>query len=82
MSLVIHFLTLMSSIYDSFLFNYIFGLKIHLPLTPSNVKLGHWKFKIDEIHFGVDVHHKVLGIGGMGRVGSAITKRAHFGIAS
>ena len=30
--------------------------------------------------FGSDVHHKTLGIVGMGRIGMALAQRAHFGI--
>jgi gluconate 2-dehydrogenase len=43
------------------------------------VKKGNWKSMADEVLFGVDIHHKKLGIIGMGRIGSAIAKRAHLG---
>jgi glyoxylate/hydroxypyruvate/2-ketogluconate reductase len=43
------------------------------------VKMGQWKSGLEEKWFGVDVHHKVLGIIGMGGIGSAVAKRAHFG---
>ncbi len=44
------------------------------------VKAGEWKKSIDAEHwFGVDVHHKTLGILGMGRIGLALAQRAHFG---
>ncbi|CAM3578081.1 2-hydroxyacid dehydrogenase [Cytobacillus oceanisediminis] len=43
------------------------------------VKDGKWERLIEEDLFGLDVHHKVLGIIGMGRIGSAIAKRANFG---
>ena len=33
------------------------------------VKSGNWKANISKEHFGLDVHHKKLGIIGMGRVG-------------
>ncbi|WP_348254132.1 NAD(P)-dependent oxidoreductase, partial [Salmonella enterica] len=29
--------------------------------------------------FGVDVHHKTVGIGGMARIGMALAQGAHFG---
>ncbi len=40
---------------------------------------GRWKSNIGESQFGTDVHGKTLGIIGMGRIGYAIAKRAHFG---
>lgn len=43
------------------------------------VKTGQWDSILEEKWFGVDVHHKKLGIIGMGGVGTAIAKRAHFG---
>lgn len=43
------------------------------------VKKGAWDRSLREELYGVDVHHKVLGIIGMGRIGRAIAKRAHCG---
>ncbi|MCM3408551.1 2-hydroxyacid dehydrogenase [Metabacillus litoralis] len=43
------------------------------------VKSGNWNGSKNEDLFGVDVHHKKLGIIGMGSIGQAIAKRAHFG---
>ncbi|GLB60585.1 2-hydroxyacid dehydrogenase [Cytobacillus sp. NCCP-133] len=43
------------------------------------VKDGKWEELIGEDSFGADVHHKVLGVIGMGRIGSAIAKRASLG---
>lgn len=44
------------------------------------VKNGGWtKHGFSDAQFGVDVHHKTLGIIGMGGIGSAIAKRAYFG---
>lgn len=43
------------------------------------VKTGQWKTNLEEQWFGADVHHKVLGIIGMGGIGSMVAKRAHFG---
>ncbi|MCV2401607.1 D-glycerate dehydrogenase [Marinomonas sp. C2222] len=43
------------------------------------VKQGNWTSSIKEPHFGTDVHGKTLGIIGMGRIGEALAKRAHFG---
>ena len=42
-------------------------------------KNGHWDHIIDRAEFGVDVHHKTIGIIGMGRIGAAIARRAHLG---
>lgn len=43
------------------------------------VKQGLWKEAVSTELFGTDVHHKTLGIIGMGRIGQAIAQRAHFG---
>lgn len=43
------------------------------------VKTGNWKAPVSTEHYGIDIHHKTLGIIGMGRIGSKIAKRAHFG---
>lgn len=45
----------------------------------ERVKVGEWTSSIGEDWFGVDVHHKTLGIIGMGRIGMALAQRAHFG---
>ena len=50
-----------------------------IPELDHWVKTGQWESTLEEKWFGVNVHHKVLGIIGMGRVGAAIAKRAHFG---
>jgi gluconate 2-dehydrogenase len=42
-------------------------------------KTGQWKENLGEKWFGVDVHHKKLGIIGMGRIGEVLAKRAHLG---
>ncbi|MFZ4451378.1 2-hydroxyacid dehydrogenase [Salibacterium aidingense] len=43
------------------------------------VKNGEWQTVLPADKFGVDVHHKTLGIIGMGRIGEAIAKRGHYG---
>ncbi len=43
------------------------------------VKAGHWKGSIGEAQFGLNVHGKTLGLIGMGRIGSAVARRAHHG---
>lgn len=45
----------------------------------ERVKAGEWTRCIGSQWFGVDVHHKTLGIIGMGRIGMALAKRAHLG---
>jgi len=50
-----------------------------MPELDHWVKNGQWNSMLEEKWFGVDVHHKTLGIIGMGGVGTAIAKRAHFG---
>lgn len=43
------------------------------------VKKGQWTKSVGKELFGVDLHHKTLGIIGMGGIGTAIAKRAHLG---
>lgn len=62
----------------------IFGLLLsaarRIPELDQFVKNGAWVTEaIESEHFGTDVHHKTLGIIGMGRIGKAIAKRAHHG---
>lgn len=61
----------------------IFGLLIatarRMPELDHFVKQGKWKQTLGTEHFGTDVHHKTLGIIGMGRIGQSIAQRAHFG---
>ncbi|ALB56649.1 2-ketoaldonate reductase, broad specificity [Cronobacter universalis NCTC 9529] len=45
----------------------------------ERVKAGEWTGSIGPDWFGCDVHHKTLGIVGMGRIGLALGQRAHFG---
>ena len=45
----------------------------------DRVKAGEWKKSIGPDWFGIDVHHKTLGIVGMGRIGMALAQRAHCG---
>ncbi|WP_050475930.1 2-hydroxyacid dehydrogenase [Herbaspirillum rhizosphaerae] len=43
------------------------------------VKAGKWTGSIGASLFGVNVHGKTLGMLGMGRIGSAVARRAHHG---
>lgn len=43
------------------------------------VTSGQWTNNLKDSYFGVDVHGKKLGILGMGRIGYALAKRAHYG---
>lgn len=45
----------------------------------ERVKKGEWQSGVGPDWFGVDVHHKTMGIIGMGRIGLALAQRAHFG---
>ncbi|WJV64609.1 glyoxylate/hydroxypyruvate reductase GhrB [Pectobacteriaceae bacterium CE70] len=47
----------------------------------ERVKAGEWQDSIDSGWFGVDMHHKTIGILGMGRIGLAVAQRAHFGFS-
>jgi len=51
-----------------------------VPELDRRMKAGEWGPQLKgEDAFGIDVHHKTLGIIGMGRIGEAIAKRARFG---
>lgn len=45
----------------------------------ERVKAGEWQKSIGPDWFGTDVHHKTIGIVGMGRIGMALAQRAHAG---
>lgn len=45
----------------------------------ERVKAGEWTKSIGPDWFGTDVHHKTMGIIGLGRIGQALAQRAHFG---
>ena len=47
--------------------------------TSNFIYQGKWHKSIDSSLFGVDVHHKKIGIIGMGKIGAALAKRAHLG---
>lgn len=61
----------------------MFGLLLatarRIPELDQYVKTRQWKADLTEDYYGVDVHHKTLGIIGMGRIGLAIAHRAHHG---
>lgn len=61
----------------------VFGLLLatarRMPELDHYVKSGEWEGTKGEDLFGVDVHHKTLGIIGMGSIGRAVAKRARFG---
>ncbi len=43
------------------------------------VRQGLWTRPLGDIYPGDDVHHKTIGILGLGRIGQAVAKRAHLG---
>ncbi|WHY88890.1 D-glycerate dehydrogenase [Neobacillus novalis] len=61
----------------------IFGILLaaarRIPELDHFVKAGDWKQHLTTEQYAVDVHHKTLGIIGMGKIGSIIAKRGHFG---
>jgi len=61
----------------------IFGILLacarRIPELDHFVKSGNWQGHLTTAQYAIDVHHKKLGIIGMGKIGSAIAKRAHFG---
>lgn len=51
-----------------------------IPELDHFVKNGEWQAEaIGEECYGINIHHKTLGIIGMGRIGKAIAQRGHFG---
>lgn len=61
----------------------MFGLLLatarRIPELDHYVKSRKWKSDLTAEYYGVDVHHRTLGIIGMGRIGQAIAHRAHHG---
>lgn len=47
--------------------------------SAERVKKGEWQGSIGADWFGIDVHHKKMGILGMGRIGLALAQRANLG---
>lgn len=50
-----------------------------IPELDAWIRDGHWNDSLGADHYGTDVHHKTVGILGMGRIGMALAQRAHFG---
>lgn len=47
----------------------------------STIKKGQWTVKDDVNYYGLDIHHKKLGIIGMGRIGEELARRAKLGFS-
>ncbi|MCY0389534.1 D-glycerate dehydrogenase [Robbsia sp. Bb-Pol-6] len=43
------------------------------------IRQGRWQASIGPAQYGVDVHHKTIGIVGFGRIGQAVARRAALG---
>lgn len=61
-----------------------FGLLLaaarRIPEADSFVRDGNWEgWELIQPQQGVDVHGKTLGVVGMGRIGTAVARRGHFG---
>ena len=61
-----------------------FGLLLaaarRIPEADSFVREGNWEgWELIQPQQGVDVHGKTLGVVGMGRIGTAVARRGHFG---
>ncbi|MBU8907958.1 2-hydroxyacid dehydrogenase [Desertibacillus haloalkaliphilus] len=61
----------------------VFGLMLssarRISELDHHVKSGKWNISLQPDQYGIDVHHKTLGIIGMGSIGQAIAKRANLG---
>jgi gluconate 2-dehydrogenase len=60
-------------------FALILAVARRIPEMDKITKDGLWDKEYPEEYFGTDVHHKTLGIIGMGRIGQVVAKRARFG---
>lgn len=60
-------------------FSLILATARKIPQLDRFVKEGRWTEAIPQDLMGTDVHHKTLGIIGMGKIGSAIAQRAALG---
>ncbi|SFE56739.1 2-hydroxyacid dehydrogenase [Alteribacillus iranensis] len=61
------------------IFSLLMATARRIPELDRYVKEGQWKSVLPMEKFGTDIHHKTLGIIGMGRIGEAIAKRAYAG---
>ena len=61
------------------LFGMLLASARRIPELDGYVKEGKWEHSDDSGWFSSDVHHKTIGIIGMGGIGTAIAKRARFG---
>ncbi|GGH13544.1 2-hydroxyacid dehydrogenase [Paenibacillus segetis] len=61
------------------IFSLILSTARRIPEMDRYVKEGQWKRGDDENLFGLDVHHKKLGIIGMGGIGEAVAHRGKWG---
>ncbi|MEA9389972.1 glyoxylate/hydroxypyruvate reductase GhrB [Acerihabitans sp. TG2] len=52
-----------------------------LPELAQRTRVGEWRDNVCADWFGSDVHHKTLGVVGMGRIGMALAQRAHLGFS-
>ena len=43
------------------------------------VRAGKWNKSVEGEAFGLDVHHRTIGLIGMGRIAAAVARRAHLG---
>lgn len=63
----------------------VFGLLLsaarRIPELDRLVKEGRWKTPFSLDYSGIDVHHAILGIIGMGRIGEAVARRARLGFS-
>ncbi|CRL62025.1 glyoxylate/hydroxypyruvate reductase GhrB [Proteus vulgaris] len=57
----------------------VLAVSRRIPELADNIKQGLWVKGITPDWYGTDVHHKTMGILGMGRIGKALAQRAYFG---
>ncbi|MBP1905120.1 gluconate 2-dehydrogenase [Paenibacillus turicensis] len=61
------------------IFSLMLATARRIPEIDQYIRQGKWTSSLPESMFGLDVHHKTLGIIGMGGIGEAVAHRAKWG---
>lgn len=61
------------------IFSLMLATARRIPEMDQYIRQGEWTSSLPETMFGLDVHHKTVGIIGMGGIGEAVAHRAKWG---